>query len=71
MKFVTVPVGFDINKQPGFLYLIGTPLKPRIWLFFLTKKQGCPLVEDDKRVSERESYVEQSQKGELSSNVIT
>ena len=41
---------FGTNKWLGFLYLISTPLKLRVWLFFLTKGQCYLLVEDGKRV---------------------
>ena len=66
------PVGFGITKQLGFLCLTSTPLKPRVWLFFLTKRQYCPLVEDDKRVRVvRGSCAGWSQERLLSSNVTT
>jgi len=51
------PVGFGTTKQLSFLYLTNVPLKPRVWLFFLTKGQCCPLVEDEKIVRVRESPV--------------
>jgi len=44
-------VGFGITKQLDFLYLTSAPLKPRVWLFFLTLGI-LPLVEDDERVKE-------------------
>jgi len=45
-----VPVGFGTTKWLGFLCLTSTPLKPRVWLFFLTKGQCCPSIKGDKRV---------------------
>ena len=44
------PVGFGTTKRLGFLCLTSAPLKPRVWLFFLTKGRCCPSVEDGKRV---------------------
>jgi len=51
------PVSFSTTKQLGFLYLTSTSLKPKVWLFFLTKGQCYPLVEDEKRVRVREGPV--------------
>jgi len=43
-------VGFGTTKQLGFFCLTSAPLKPRVWLFFLTKEQCCLLVEDNKEM---------------------
>jgi len=60
---LSAPVDFGTTKQLGFLCLTSTLFEPKVWLFFLTKGQCCPLVEDDKRIRVvRGSCVGQSQK---------
>ena len=56
-------MGFGITKWPGFLYLTSIPLKPRVWLFFLTLGILL-LVKNNSRVKEkiyRGLYDKQSQ----------
>ena len=56
------PVGFGTTKWLGFLCLTSAFLKPRIWLFFLTKEQCYLSVEDDKKIRKKRGlYAEQSQ----------
>ena len=42
--YLTIPVGFGTTKQLGSPLLVGMPLKPRVWLFFLTKELCCFLL---------------------------
>jgi len=54
-------VGFGTDKQLGFTLLVGILLEPRVWLLFLTKRQFCPSVKDDERVSVEKASVKQFQ----------
>ncbi len=54
-------MGFGTNKQLEFALLVGVPLEPRVQLLFLTKRQCCPSVEDDERVSVGRASIKQSQ----------
>ena len=61
MICLPAPVGFGTTKRLDFLCLTSASLKPRIWLFFLTKEQCYPSVEDDKEIrKEGGLYAEQS-----------
>ena len=53
-------MGFGTNKRLEFALLVGVPLEPRVQLLFLTKRQCCPLVEDDERVSVGKASIKQS-----------
>jgi len=46
------PVSFGTTERLGFPLLVGTPLKPRVQLFFLTKELCCSLLRMIRELSE-------------------
>ena len=61
---------FGTTKWLGFPLLAGTPLKPKVQLFFLTLGILF-LIKNDKRVNKRGLCDGQSQERKLSSNITT